>query len=307
MNSIRKIFYWFLLLLISSLFNGCSNSDLSDSAMKLEPLDSANAFKLKDYLCTITPSDCHSKLMQKVYLAPPDAIYERKVGNKPLRIPMAYLSFVELLQDPRYEKNESMLVLESTLPDLDPRTPENMREYFIPYDTSRISIYVGHRNREPGIAEWIKNLEESRSINFTWFKDAVRRPDKYGLEIWGEDFTIWPNRIPCTNLGKNEPPCTPAYPKDVLSPLASRTSLMVCDPETLADRDAAVMQMSTVDREAYFASKQWSGRRRAMCSHDIYYEPLNASVWLIYPRRFISQWQQTEERIRKLLDSFLVS
>jgi hypothetical protein len=302
---LRSARYAIALLLACCLSAACSEPD--NNGKKLLPPNSPGALTPKDYLCAITPGDCHGALIQKLYLAPPDAMYERKVGGKPLRIPMAYLDFVELLQDPRSDKNDSSLWLESLLPDLGPRTPQNLREYFMPYERSRIGIEVGHRL--PGAIEWSRNVEESRSFWLGSSNKPIRRPDKYGLEIWGEDFARWPQRAPCANLGgKDEPVCgRPTTPDDVLTPLQSRTSLMVCPPELLVDVDAKVVALPEAEREAYFASrKNWEGKIRSMCRHQMYYAPLNARVTLHYPRRFIAQWQQTEAGVRSLLNSFLV-
>ncbi|MBT2335580.1 hypothetical protein J7E49_16905 [Variovorax paradoxus] len=282
------------------LLGGCSQAESGKGG------EEAKAFALKDYLCAITPADCHGKLIQNLYLAPADAMYERKVGGKKVRIPMAYLSFIELLQDPRQQKDDASLYLESLLPDIGPRTPQNLREYFTPYERSRIGIIVG--DRRPGAIDWKEGLESTRTGTLRASSSPIRRPDKYGLEVWGENFEKWPRHIPCASPDQEFPICgRQVTPRDVLSPLQSRTSLIICDADALPDADAKVMAMPEAEREAFFASKKWSGQSRAMCKHDMYYEPLNARISLDYPRRFLAQWQKTEARVRELLDSFLVA
>lgn len=291
----------FLCVIAMSLLCACSQADEGSSPAN------AKEFSLKDYLCVLTPNDCHGQLTQKLFTAPPDAMYERKLGGKSLRIPMAYLDYLELIHDPSQKKDDADLYLVSLLPGIGPRSPQNLREYFMPYERSAIHINVGFRR--PGASEWMDVIERGRIGGLNASSTPVRRPDKYDLEIWGEDFKQWPRRLPCSKLGEDtiEKPCgRPSTPDEVYTPLGKRTSLMICDPEALVDRDAQIVAMPEAEREAYFASKQWVGGRRAMCRHQMYYAPLNAHVVLRYPRRFISQWQQTEARVRGLLDSFLV-
>jgi len=68
-----------------NLLSGCSKADTDKDT------GSAKSFTLKDWICTITPSECHPTELQKLFTAPPDAMYETTLGGKQLRIPMGFV------------------------------------------------------------------------------------------------------------------------------------------------------------------------------------------------------------------------
>ena len=115
------------------------------------PDKKTNEFTLADYLCILTPSQCHGDLYKKVYLAPPDAIYEITLNGKKLKIPMGYLNTAQLLNDPS-RPVKTQLALEALLPVFAPHSSQNLREFFTPYERNRISILVGIRL--PGAMTW---------------------------------------------------------------------------------------------------------------------------------------------------------
>ena len=263
--------------------------------------DDKEKMPLSELLCIYTPSSCHGKKLLELYGAPPDALYERRFRDQVLHIPTGYISDTELLVDPRYSKAETALYLVALLPDLKPRERSNLREFFIPYDRNLINIRIGPRG--PGAIPWEKSQQNSmRSAGE--MVSPVRRPDKFGLEVYGEDFNKHPKRRPCEFLGADTSTCRRPHAEDILRPIhqVGKRSLMLCDPDVLPDIQARVEAMPNAEREAWYASKAGAGVRRAVCTHYMYYEPLNASVVLRYPRRFISQWQRTEQLVRELLD-----
>lgn len=284
-------------LLSSVSITGCGNTEAESQEKN---------FNLADYLCLITPVSCHSDFYKQVYLAPPEATYEITLNGKRLVVPMGYLRTSQLLTDPRYPVKQS-LYLEMLLPDLTPHSPHNIREFFTPYERSNLRIEINVRS--PGSSSVNESIISWITLTKRESNTLMLRKQKYGLEGWGEDFDQWPRRRPCANMGRDEPPCgTPSTPSDVWYPITPNgtPSVMICDPDILEDRDAIILAMPTAEREAYFADpKQWAGRGRAMCSHYMLYEPVDSFVTLIYPRRFIAQWKQTEDGVRRLLDTFI--
>ena len=132
----------------------------------------------------------------------------------------------------------------------------------------------------------------------------VRRPDKHGLEAFGEDFDRYPKRRPCETLDTDLSTCKSPHARDILRPIQQEgeRSLMFSDPDILPDVRAKLATMTNTEREAWYASKAWFGVRNAMCRHELYYQPLNSLVVLRYQRHFISQWERTEQLVRGLLD-----
>lgn len=260
---------------------------------------------LADYLCAVAPVSCSSDLYKRVYLAPPEEIYEITLNGRRLVVPMGYIDTTQLVSDSRYPIKTS-LFLEMLLPKFSPHSTHNIREFFTPYERSAMKVHVSVPNSQA--ISWTERLSFSR-LGATRPSSPVRRPNKYGLEGWGEDFDKWPKRRPCTNLGHNESPCgEPTTPDDVWRPIKPNgpPSVMICEPDTLDDVDDRVITMPVSEREAYFANpKNWSGRRRAFCRHEMLYQPINAWVEIRYPRRFITQWKEIEDGIRQLLDSFI--
>ena len=268
---------------------------------KDEAADGKDPMSLRELLCIYTPSSCHGKMLLELYGAPPGAMYERKFRDQVLRIPTGYISDTELLVDSRYPMENSSLYLVALLPDLKPRDRSNLREFFIPHDRNLIAIQVGPRF--PGAVPWeearqrmIRSAGEVLSI--------IRRPDKYGLEVYGEDYDRYPKRRPCETPDTDRSTCRSPHAQDVLWPIhqEGERSLMLCDPDILPDARAKVDTMTTAEQEAWYASKAWFGVRKAMCRHEMYYQPLNSIVVLRYQRHFISQWRRTEQLVRDLLD-----
>ena len=256
---------------------------------------------LSQLLCIYTPSSCHGKKLLELYGAPPGSLYERKFRDQVLHIPTGYISDTELLVDPRYSKAETALYLVALLPDLKPRERSNLREFFVPYDKSLLHITV--LPRSPGAMPWEAGRQMAmKSAGETL--SPIRRPDKYGLEVYGENFDKHPKRRPCESLDADTSTCRRPHAEDILRPIQQEgeRSLMLCDPDELPDVMEKVDAMSSAEQEAWYASKAWFGVRRAVCVHEMYYKPLNSIVVLYYPRRFISQWQRTEKLVRELLD-----
>ena len=256
-----------------------------------------------ELLCIYAPMACDGGKLSRFYAADPGTIYERKLGERAIYVPIGYVDDTDLLVDMRYPDRTFNLYLLGLLPNLAPRTPSNVREFFTPYERSVVRILVGLTNE--GAKPWPEAVSDNFDMTLHAANSPTRRADKFGLEVWGEDFEKWPKRRPCANTGEDEPPCGAGHTRDALRPikLHGPPSVMECDPDTLIDIDAQVMALSSSEREAYFVSRKWFGRRRAMCTHHMLYEPWGAYIMLEYPRRFIAQWQQTEEKVRALLDS----
>jgi hypothetical protein len=267
-----------------------------------QPTDESAAMSVSQLLCTYTPSACGSKQLIELYSAPPDKLYDRRLGDQTLRIPTGYISDTELLVDPRYPKETQALRLVALLPGLEPRTPANVREFFVPFDHRSISISVDPRT--PGAIPWKQRLE-SIARGAGEVLSPIRRADKFGLSVVGEDFAKHPNRRPCASLGQETPACWRPHARDVLRPLqqAEERSLMICDPDILEDDiGEKVEAMSDAQKREWYESNAWWGKRRAICDHRLYYKPLDAHISMRYPRRFAAQWTQTERLVRELLD-----
>lgn len=273
---------------------------VADSEKREEP--SSKQFGLGDLLCTYTPAACNGDKLTRFYAAEPGTIYERKLDEHPIYVPIGYVDDTDLLVDPRPGHNWKLHLI-GLLPDLTPRTPANIADFFTPRNRSVVRIWVVLPNE--GAKPWSLAAIDNFNMTLHAANSPTRRPNKFGLEVWGEDYERWPKRRPCADADENDPPCGEGATEDALRPIKPNgpPSVMKCEPDILADTDAYVMALTAPAREAYFASKKWFGRRRAMCTHDMLYEPWGAHVVLEYPRRFIAQWQQTEQKVRALLDS----
>jgi hypothetical protein len=220
---------------------------------------------------------------------------------------MGYIDPVQLMDDPRYSEKNS-LFLEMLLPGLKPRSPQNMREFFTPYERSVMKLWLIMPG--PDAVPWKERLDSSRlgAIRPDW---PIRRADQFGLQGWGENFDKLPQRRPCASLGSENPPCgKPSTPEDIWRPITPNgpPSVMICDADLLEDQDAKIVAMPHTEREAYFAnSKNWAGKRRAFCRHKMLYEPLNASIELRYPRRFLKDWKEIEGGVSHLLGGFVAA
>jgi hypothetical protein len=267
-----------------------------------QPADEDAVVTVSRLLCTYTPSMCGSKQLIDLYSAPPDKVYVRRLGDRTLHIPTGYISDTELITDPRYPKETLDLRLVALLPGLEPRTPANLKEFFVPFDRRAISISVGPRAVEA--IPWEQGLK-SLARNAGEVLSPIRRADKFGLAVVGEDFAKHPDRRPCASLDQKAPTCWRPHARDVLSPVnqTGEASQLICDPDILEDISEKEEAMSEIEREAWYQSKEWGGKRKAACIHDMYYAPLNAAVSMRYPRRFVAQWEQIERDVRILLDS----
>lgn len=268
--------------------------------------ENADSLKLKEQFCSIAPSECNSKFAQKVYLAPPDAIYERMIRDQKLRIPFGYVSSTEMMSDPRYKKEELSVYLEAQMPALTPHSPQNLREFFRPYYLSSVDIQIWIHTKDA--MPWEEQVMSSVQSARRSYRNPTQLDEKYGLKGWGENFKVWPRLAPCKETLTNNTPCSPqTLATDVLFPIAQNgsPSVITCAPDELGDIDQEIMNLPLAERELYFSSNAGAGRRRSMCRHEMYYEKLNVSLWLIYPRRFLPQWRETEDRMRALLDSFV--
>ncbi|MFM2067979.1 MAG: hypothetical protein RLZZ584_2888 [Pseudomonadota bacterium] len=263
------------------------------------------SFPIAEYLCAITPSDCHSELYRRVYLAPPDATYEIVMNGRRLVVPMGYIDTAQLMSDPRYPVKTSIF-MEALMPGLAPHSPTNLREFFVPYALNKVTIRVG--TRLPGAMTWLQAHEWTVTRIKKWSNTLVARPSKYGLNGWGEDFVKWPRRRPCSNLREDEPPCKAAAPDDIWTPVVPNgpPSSITCTPEILVDHTDKIVTLTKAEQEAYFSDRtQWMGRRRAMCIHDMLIESINSTASVEYPRRFLGQWRETENAIRNMFDDFI--
>ncbi|MDO8177176.1 MAG: hypothetical protein Q7T62_02920 [Undibacterium sp.] len=270
--------------------------------------ESEATLKLKEQFCSIAPDECNSKFAQKVYLAPPDAIYERMVRDQKLRIPFGYVSSTEMMNDPRYKKEELSVYLEAQMPALTPHSPQNLREFFRPYYLSSVGIEISTPGAEA--ISWEKRVEGVIQGARRSYRNPTQLPEKYGLKGWGENFKIWPRLAPCRQELRGAKPCISPLvlpPDNVLIPITPNgpLSVIICDPDELGDIDQEIMSFPIAERELLFSSNAGAGQRRSMCIHKLYYQKLDVWVRLKYPRRFLPQWRETEDRMRALLDSFI--
>lgn len=287
---------WMLLSLVS--VGACSDR-------KAEPSANPPITGL-ELTCIYNPGVCNNEKLVQLYGAPADRIVERRFHGRELHVPIGYLDDTELLVDPRYPKEKSDLFLVALLPDLRAREPSNLPEFFAPYERNLMRIVVGVRGTTA--MPWTDSLEWLAKTNPGEMLSPVRRQDKFGLSVVGEDYERNPARRPCARLGEDKSQCWQPHAQDVLRPVQPNgpPSLMLCDPEILPDIDQKVLEMRDTERNKYYASKRWFGERRAMCKHYLLYAPFNATIRLTYPRRFIAQWRATEDRVRALLDAISV-
>ena len=93
MNCRIDFFHRFLLILVTPLCLLCGCSKAGDEQAQGIAVD----FTLKDWLCTITPSECHQPVLEKLFTAPPDAMYQATQWGTKLQIPMGYIDPVTVI------------------------------------------------------------------------------------------------------------------------------------------------------------------------------------------------------------------
>jgi len=243
--------------------------------------------------------------LRTFYSKSADTLYERPLGSSTLHVPIGFVSEIDLMSDARYQKKDLAMHLVAKLPEVEARSPSNLRGFFPPFDIALLTINVGPRTREAD--EWSAVIQSTYDSALRSSNSPVRKVSRFGLEAWGEDLRRWPKRRPCASLSEDLSTCTSPAPPDVFRPLSGKVpaSVMTCDSDALPDVDAVVAAMPYAEREAYFSSKRWAGVRRATCRHTMFYAPLNAHVTLNYPRRFLQNWADIEARVTSLLDSSL--
>ena len=256
---------------------------------------------LKDYLCSFTPIKCNPDLAKSLYFAPPGTVREMTLNNKKLRVPMSYVSLSDLFVDSNEDRYGAHL--EAEMPNVMPRTPQNLHEFVGPYPVNKVLINVGFPRA--GAIPWSEGLMFTRRLELGRSSQPIRKPDKFGLEVWGENFANMPEKRPCTELAQTEPPCKHPRADDVMTPIKPNgyPSQMVCTPGELPDID----EKMTVEQILAERKKRGVLFLRAVCRHDLYLPELDFRLRLHYPRKFLPQWRQTEDRVRALLISFAVN
>lgn len=284
-----------LALLIATPLLACSQQTQSPAAPA--------AMSGLDLACIYTPSACNPGKFRDLYTSASDKPFETTFRGRPLVVPTGYVSDLVLIVDPRYPdiRNRS-LPLVALGHELAPRSPSNVRQFFMPYDQRVVQIRVGARS--PSAKPW----SEVVLGPIAWPGEVLRpvaKPPQYGLSIVGEDFDRFPNRKPCARLGDDERTCR-LHMDEVYRPLQPNgpPSVMICTAAVLPDPDAEFMAMSDEQQKAHVESKRWVGRRRTMCKHEMYYEPWDAHVSVWYSRHLLSHWREIEDNLRRRLASF---
>ncbi len=255
--------------------------------------------------CVYTPSACNPGKFRDLYTSAPDKPFKTTFRGRPLVVPMGYVSDLVLIVDPRYpDIRDRSLPLVALGYELLPRTPANVHEFFVPYRQRAFDISVGARM--PGAWPWHDVLNNNAATGAGEVLSRVRRADRYGLSVVGEDFEKRPNRRPCATLGDDTRFCHHPDVKDVFRPIEPNgaPSLMICTADGAPDHDAAYLAMPKVEQEEYIKLRKGVGVRRAACSHKMLYEPWNAQVTIRYPRHYLEHWREIEDNLRRLLASF---
>ena len=295
------------------LLSGCSK------AGDEKAVGSAKAFTLKDWLCTITPSQCHPTELQKLFKAPPDAMYETTLGGKQLRIPMGFVDPIELIPkdgDLRLKK----LYLTAFDKDMVPRSRENITEFIrngAHPGLVRFNVIAGDRGRlvTPPTVEAFVQKEKARRIQD--FEAVKRYPDKHGLEHWGNDYERARWVKPCELPGEMQQ-CGMRSQNDFYMPLKANgfQSYMECESWLALKASSAEKEltMTQQQRDFYFESGQYAKERAASpwrmsidphCRHHMHHAGLPGGVVLHYHLALLPHWKQIEERTRAILDAAL--
>lgn len=274
---------------------------------------SAEQFSLKDYLCTITPAECHRKEVQRLFLAPPDAIYETTLGGKALRIPMGYVHPIQAASSG--ELRDQKIFLNALGPEMQPRSIENIREFIRNGRRPALVRFnvMSVKSVEP-THWWKSTVEKSVKEHIERLTAAKRYPDKHGLQHWGVDYSRARFAKPCEFKGEMQQ-CGMERQEDLYVPLDARSaaSYMLCASwlylkTNSADKELA---MSSEEREAYYRSDAykkktgWYMNTDPHCNHYFYHVQLNATIRLTYHLSLLPHWKQIEDRTRVLLDAAL--
>jgi hypothetical protein len=167
---------------IALILCGCGKAD------EAKRPGSAEQFSLKDYLCTITPTECHRKEVQRLFLAPPDAIYEATLGGKALHIPMGYVHPIQAASSGELRDQE--LFLNALGPEMQPRSIENIREFIRNGPQPALVRFNVMSVKSVGSPQWWEGtVDESVKDHIQRLTARKRYPDKYGLQHWGVDYT----------------------------------------------------------------------------------------------------------------------
>lgn len=268
-------------------------------------------FRLIDWLCLYTPGACQDEARIKINRASGDEKFEVIINGKHLRIPMNYIDPEIMAGVTKNPQPDSKVFLKALLPGLAPRTSKNVKDFSYPnsYNVVRFSLSTnGHPTS--GKMEWEEKMQLVVARNKNMADRPVRRQDKYGLEIWGEDFDRYPYRAPCKYPKEKGVACGDLTTKDSYRPIKRNgpSSAIACDPIMQIDIATNIMALDESERIT-FQRKINSDPDRPpypQCVHDMLYEPLDVWIVLYYRAGMLSQWKNTEDGIRALLDSFIV-
>lgn len=279
------------------------------------PPGSAEQFGLKEYLCVIAPGECNRKDMQRLLLAPPDARYEAKLGDKLLRVPMGHVDPIEIgSPDP----TRRSLFLTGNWPGLRPRGRDNMTDFIRsgPRPTV-IRFNLRAHGAEPAAEKdrWIREVKneriKERPSNFEFPK---RYPDVHQLRHLGNDYGRARWVKPCEREGEMQQ-CGTVDQDDIYVPLtaAYATTWIECASWMYLSNSTAQkeVQMTTAERDNHYQSDEfkrprWRMAREPHCRHAFYHESLGSAVYVTYHLALLPEWQRIEQRVRDLLDASLV-
>lgn len=302
----RRLSGHFALAAAAALMCGCGKADEGKRP------GSAEQFGLKDYLCTITPIECHRNELQKLFLAPPDAIYKATLGGKALHISMGYVDPIEATSGG--ELRDQKIFLNALGPDMQPRSVENIQEFIRSGPRPALVRFnvMSVRAAEPS-QWWRSSVDESVKDHIQQLTAAKRYPDKYGLQHWGVDYSRARWAKPCEFKGEMQQ-CGMESQRDLYVPLYAQGAAryMKCDSwlylkTNSVDKELA---MSLEEREAYYKSDdykkpRWGMDTNPVCYHYFYHGQLNATVRLLYHLSLLPHWEQMEDRTRALLSAAL--
>lgn len=184
-------------------------------------------FSLKDWLCTITPSECHRPVLENLFTAPPDAMYQTTRWGTKLQIPMGYIDPITVMF-PDADK----LYFNAFGQDMAPRGIENISEFIRngPHPgLIEFNVSIGDPSRRftPQMAVIEAKTEKERHIQGS--EAAKRYPDIYGLEHWGNDYARARWAKPCERAGEMQQ-CGTVNQDDMYIPLKANgfQSYMKC-------------------------------------------------------------------------------
>jgi hypothetical protein len=304
-----SIFLIFLFVAPLCLLCGCSKD--GDEQAQAFAMD----FTLKDWLCTITPRECHRPVLEKLFTAPPDAMYKATRWGTKLQIPMGYIDPVTVVF-PVADK----LYFNAFGQDMAPRGKENISEFIRngPHPgLIEFNVSKGDPSRSftPQMAVIQARTEEEHHIQFS--EAAKRYPDIYGLKHWGNDYERARWAKPCERAGEMEQ-CGMVNQEDMYIPLKANgfQSYMKCGSWLALKASSAEKElaMTQKQRDIYFESGQYAREREASpwrmsidphCRHHMHYARLPGAVVLTYHLALLPHWKQIEDRTRAILDAAL--